>query len=154
MLYDTQKEELSNYATVLNTLGQAITDNTDFDGVPVYWDMIELIPDNMPTSAIVLQGKPYQLDETGCTYERQLDIIIIHNTDYAREITLRLVSYAESMYRVINDLLITTNLDMKFLQTSEIRALRNNREDSESYKGSKTLFSSLIVMSFLLRYDV
>ena len=154
MLYDTQKEELSNYATVLNTLGQSITDNTDFDGVPVYWDMIELIPDNMPTSAIVLQGKPYQLDKTGCIYERQLDIIIIHNTDYAREITLRLTSYAESMYKVIKDLLITTNLDMEFLQTSEIRALRNNREDSESYKGSKTLFSSLVVMSYLLRYDI
>ena len=63
MLYDTQKEELSNYATVLDTLGQAITDNTEFEGVPVYWDMIELMPDNMPTSAIVLQGKPYQIDK-------------------------------------------------------------------------------------------
>ena len=76
MLYDTQKEELSNYATVLDTLGQAITDNTEFDGVPVYWDMIELMPDNMPTSAIVLQGKPYQLDETHCLYEKQLDMEI------------------------------------------------------------------------------
>lgn len=154
MLYDTQKEELSHYATALDTLGQAITNNTDFDGVPVYWNMVELTPDNLPTSAIVLQGKPYQLDETRCLYEQQVDIIIIHNTDYPREITLRLTSYAESMYRTVNDLLLTSNIDLKFLQASEIRALRNNREDTESYKGSKTLFSSLIVLSYLLRYPI
>lgn len=154
MLYDVQDEELSKYATILDTLGQAITDNTDFDGVPVYWNMIELMPDNMPTTAIILQGKPAQLDDTGCIFEKQLDILIVHNTDYAREITLRLTSYAESMYKVINNLLLTSNLDLTHLQTSEIRALRNNREDTESYKGSKTLFSSLIVLSYLLRYDV
>lgn len=154
MLYDIQNEELSKYATILDTLGRAITDDTAFDNVPVYWDMIEIMPDNMPTSAIVLQGKPYRVDRTGCVYEKQLDIIIIHNTNNAREITLRLTSYAEEMYRVIKDLLITSNLDLEFLQTSEIRALRNNREDTESYKGSKTLFSSLIVLSYLLRYDI
>ena len=143
---------MSKYAIVLEQLGTAITDDTDFNKVPVRWDMIELIPDNMTTTEIVLQGKPYRLDATGCVYERQLDIIIIHNTNHPRSITLRLTKYAETMKDIIDNLLLTSNLDLTFLQTSEIRAMRNNREDAESYKGSKTLFSSMIVLSYLLRY--
>lgn len=145
-------ENMSKYAIVLEQLGTAITDDTDFNKVPVRWDMIELIPDNMTTTEIVLQGKPYRLDATGCVYERQLDIIIIHNTNHPRSITLRLTKYAETMKDIIDNLLLTSNLDLTFLQTSEIRAMRNNREDAESYKGSKTLFSSMIVLSYLLRY--
>ena len=143
---------MSRYAIVLEQLGIAITNDTEFNKVPVRWDMIEVMPDNMATTEIVLQGKPYKLDATGCVYERQLDIIIIHNTNHTRSITLRLTKYAETMKEIIDNVLLTTNLDLTFLQTSEIRAMRNNREDSESYKGSKTLFSSMIVMSYLLRY--
>ena len=145
-------ENMSKYATVLEELGTAITNDTDFNKVPVRWDMIEVIPDNMATTEIVLQGKPYELDATRCVYERQLDIIIIHNTNHPRSITLRLTKYAETMKDIIDELLLTSNLDLTFLQTSEIRAMRNNREDAESYKGSKTLFSSMIVLSYLLRY--
>ena len=145
-------ENMSKYATVLEQLGTAITDETTFNKVPVRWDMIELIPDNMTTTEIVLQGKPYTLDDTGCVYERQLDIIIIHNTNHPRSITLRLTKYAEDMKEIIDALLLKSNLDLTFLQTSEIRAMRNNREDAESYKGSKTLYSSMIVLSYLLRY--
>ena len=141
--------ELSNYANSLDIIGQAITDNTDFDEIPVYYDMIELIEDNMPTTAIVLQGKPFQLDATNCLFERQLDVIIVHNTDNQREVTLRLSKYAELMYQTINNIVLTTNIDLTFLQGSEIKAQRNNREDSESYKGSKTLYSSIIVLSYL-----
>lgn len=145
-------ENMSKYATVLEELGTAITNDTDFNKVPVRWDMIEVIPDNMATTEIVLQGKPYELDATKCVYERQLDIIIIHNTNHPRSITLRLTKYAETMKDIIDELLLSSNLDLTFLQTSEIRAMRNNREDAESYKGSKTLFSSMIVLSYLLRY--
>lgn len=145
-------ENMSRYATVLNTLGQAITDDTEFNKVPVRWDMVELIPDNMATTEIVLQGKPYNLDDTGCVYERQLDIIIVHNTNHARSITLRLTKYAEDMKDIIDNVVMTSNIDINFIQTSEIKAMRNNREDSESYKGSKTLYSSMIVLSYLLRY--
>ena len=44
------------------------------------------------------------------------------------------------------------SFDLKFLGGSEIGALKNNKEDSESYKGSKTLFSSMIVLSYEVRY--
>ena len=145
-------EELSKYATILEELATSITENTDFEEIPVYFDMVELTPDNMPTTGIVLQGKPYELDTTRCNYERQLDIIIIHNTDYEREITLRLSNYAEKMYDIIHNLVCSSNLDLTFLQGSEIRAKRNNREDTESYKGSKMLYSSIIVLSYLMRY--
>lgn len=143
---------LSEYAQILEELGTTITQDSRFEEIPVYWDMVELIPDNMPTTAIVLQGKPFQLDATRCHYERQLDICIIHNTNYPREITLRLSNYSEAMKEVIDNFLMVSNLDLTFLQGSEIRSLRNNREDTESYKGTKTLFSSIIVLSYLLRY--
>ena len=146
-------EELSKYVSVLDFLGQAITTDTNFHKIPVYYDMLELIADDMPTTAIVLQGKPYELDDSRCLYERQLDVIIIHNTNHPRSVTLRLTKYAEDMKDTIDNVLMTSNgFEMKFLQGSEIRAMRNNREDSESYKGSKTLYSSIIVLSYLLRY--
>lgn len=146
-------EELSKYVSVLDFLGQAITTNTNFHKIPVYYDMVELIADDMPTTAIVLQGKPYELDDSQCNYERQLDVIIIHNTNHPRSITLRLTKYGEDMKDTIEEVLQASNdFEMTFLQGSEIRATRNNREDSESYKGSKTLYSSLIVLSYLLRY--
>ena len=146
-------EELSKYASALNTLGQAITTNTNFHRIPVYYDMVELIQDDMPTTAIVLQGKSFELDDSRCNYLKQLDILIIHNTNHTRSITLRLTKYAEDMKDIIDDVMLNVNdFDLEFLQGSEIRSMRNNREDAESYKGSKTLFSSLIVLSYLLRY--
>ena len=148
-------EELSKISSIMEELGKLITnDEAHFLDVPIYYSLIELIQDNMPDTAIVLELKPFQYDISQCNYERQIDILIIHNTDYEREITLRLTKYAEDMIELINEHTLTApiNYELLFLQGSEIRAIRNNREDAESYKGSKTLFSSLIVLSYLLRY--
>lgn len=147
-------EELSKIATILEDMGKCITEDVNFKTIPIKWHMFEVSPNNMPPTVVVLEPKPFQLDDSGCNYERQLDVIIIHNTDYEREITIRLTKYSELMLDLLNEHIINNpvNYELKFLQGSEIRALRNNREDSESYKGSKTLFSSLIVLSYLLRY--
>ena len=147
-------EELSKVTTVLQDLGKLITeDEKRFLDIPVYWSMLELIADNMPTTAVVFEILPFAV-ENNCEFQRQLDIIIIHNTDYEREIILRLTKYAEDMVDLMNEHILYggANYELKFLRGSEIRAKRTNREDSESYKGSKTLFSSLIVLSYLLRY--
>jgi len=108
----------------------------------------------MPDTSVVFELKPFRYDTRNCNYERQLDIIIIHNTDYEREIILRLTKYAEDMVELLNEHMemCSGNYEMLFLQGSEIRAKRNNREDAESYKGSKTLYSSLIILTYLLRY--
>ena len=147
-------EELSKISTIFEELGDVITHDPDFEKIPIKWAMYEITPNNMPPTCIVFEAKPFEYDDTGCHYERQLDIIIIHNTNYPREITKRLSKYAELMIELLSNHILTAyhNYEMEFLQGSEIRAMRNNREDTESYKGSKTLFSSLIVLSYLVRY--
>ena len=146
-------EQLSRISEILQRIGKTITEDTErFLDIPIYWGMMELIADNMPYTAVVFEIKPFVLDDSGCNYERQLDIIIVHNTDYEREIILRLTKYAEDMIDLINEYIMTCPEDLQFLQGSEIRAKRNNRDDTESYKGVKTNYSSLIVLSYLLRY--
>ena len=147
-------EELSKINVIFEELGEVITHDSNFNKVPIKWAMYELTPNNMPPTVIVFEAKPFQYDDTGCHYERQLDILIIHNTNYPREITKRLSKYAEQMVELLDTHIKTSysNYELEFFRGSEIRATRNNREDAESYKGSKTLFSSLIVLSYLVRY--
>ena len=138
----------------MQELGKLITtDEKRFMDIPIYYSMIELIADNMPDTAVVLEILPFVI-ENNCEFQRQLDIIIIHNTDYEREIILRLTKYAEDMIDLINEhiLYAGANYELQFIRGSEIRAKKNNREDTESYKGAKTNYSSLIVLSYLLRY--
>lgn len=148
-------EELSKISNIMQSLGQLITNDEErFLDIPIYYSMIELISDNMPPTAVVFEPKPFRYDISNCNFERQLDIIIIHNTDYEREIILRLSKYAEDMVELLGEHMLVNpdNYELEFVRGSEIRAKRNNREDAESYKGSKTLFSSLIVLTYFLRY--
>lgn len=146
------EENLSKINRVFEDIGKAITHNENFDGVPIKWAMYEVSPNQMPPTMIILEAKPYQYNASGCNYERQLDIIIVHNTDNEREITKRLTKYAEEMEALIANHVPEENYQLTHIQGSEIRAKRNNKEDAESYKGSKTLFSSLIVLTYFLEY--
>lgn len=147
-------EQLSKINTVFEDLGEVITKSENFNQIPIKWAMFEVTPNNMPPTLIVFEAKPFQYKPQDCWYERQLDILIIHNTNYEREIIKRLSKYSEDLIDLLEEHMNTNigNYQLEFIQGSEIRALRNNREDTESYKGSKTLFSSLIVLSYLLRY--
>jgi len=145
-------EELSRVVSAIETIAVAINGSEDFDGVPVFYDTIEVMPDNMPDTCVVFKAKAWDNADDRCNLERQLDICILYNTDYERDIILSLSKYGEDLKELIDELVLTTNLDLTFLQGSEIYAKRNNREDTESYKGSKTLFSSMIVLSYSLRY--
>ena len=146
-------ENLSKIASIMEVLGKAITNNVDFEDIPVFWDMVELSSNNMPETCIVFSAKAWQEETPGCgVYERRFDIGIIHNTDYTREITLRLSYYAEAMKELVDEVILNSNIDLTFIGGSPIGYLKNNREDTESYKGSKTLFSSIIILSYSLRY--
>ena len=147
-------ENLSKINMVFEDLGGIITKSEEFNQIPIKWAMFEVTPNNMPPTLIVFEVKPFKYNPHDCWYERQLDILIIHNTNYEREIIKRLSKYAEDLIKLIETHMDTHigDYQLEFIQGSEIRALRNNREDTESYKGSKTLFSSLIVLSYLLRY--
>lgn len=147
-------ENLSKINLVFEELGECITKDINFKSVPIKWAMYEVSPNNMPPTLVIFEAKPFEYDVSRCNYSRQLDIIIIHNTDYEREITKRLSKYAESMIELIDNHMLSAhgNYELDFVEGSEIRAKRNNKEDAESYKGSKTLYTSLIVLSYLLRY--
>lgn len=148
-------ENLSKINTIFEEIGEVITHDKNFERIPIKWAMFELTPNNMPPTCIVFEAKPFYYDDTQCNFERQMDIIIIHNTNYPREISKRLSKYSELMVELMDSHIKSphyTNYELEFIQGSEIRAMRNNREDTESYKGSKTLFSSLVVLSYILRY--
>ena len=150
-------EELSRIATIFEELGTGIVNaelngEVPFEDIPIFWDMVEVSANTMPPTCIVFTAKTWREDKTHCHLERQLDIAIIHNTDYEREITLRLTKYSEDLKQIIDDIILNSDIDMSFRGGSPIGYLRNNREDAESYKGSKTLFSSIIILNYLLRY--
>ncbi len=147
-------EKLSKLNQIFEQLGEVITHDENFEGIPIYWGMVELTANEMPPTSIVFETIPFEYDTTHCAFETQLDIIIVHNTDYPREINKRLSKYAELMVDLINNHIINdyTPYQLQFIQGSEIRAMQNNRADAESYKGTKMLFSSLIVLSYNLRY--
>lgn len=145
----------SEYVTVLETISEAIAKdpNGDFEGIPIYYNMVELTPHSLPPTAIVLEGKPFTLDASRCMFERQLNIVILHSTRDKRQITLRLSAYAEQMKKLIDGVIMNGgDFELTFLQGSEIGYLENAKKDSENYKATKTLFTSFIVLSYLLRY--
>lgn len=148
------EEQLSRINQVYESLGDLITHDENFEDIPIYWSMFELTANELPPTAIVFENTPFGYDQNECNYETQLDIIIIHNTDYVREIIKRLSKYAESMIELMESHIINDyhTYELQFLRGSEIRAVQNNRKDAESYKGSKMLYSSLIVLSYNLRY--
>lgn len=147
-------EQLSKINIVFEELGKFITEDENFKNIPIRWAMYEVSPNNLSPTMIIFEAKPFEYDITQCNYSRQLDVIIVHNTDYEREITKRLSKYAEDMVELIETHMTGShgNYEMTFVEGSEIRAKRNNKEDVESYKGSRTLYTSLIVLSYLLRY--
>lgn len=147
-------EQLSKINQVYEALGELITHNENFEEIPIYWSMFELTVNEIPPTCVVFENTPFGYNNSDCCYETQLDIIIIHNTDYVREISKRLSKYAELLIELLNEHIINDYHDyqLQFLQGSEIRAMQNNRKDAESYKGSKMLYSSLIVLSYNLRY--
>lgn len=147
-------EQLSKINQVYEILGDLITHDKDFEGIPIFWSMFELTANEIPPTCIVFENNPFGYDTSDCCFETQLDIIIVHNTDYVREILKRLSKYSELLIELLNNHIINDyhDYELQFLQGSEIRAMQNNRKDVESYKGSKMLYSSLIVLSYSLRY--
>ena len=151
-------EKLSKIATIYETLGKAIQDYTDefdekpFDRIPIKWNMVEITPNNLPPVCVIFSGKTWREDETGCNLERQLDISITCTSKYPREIMLKLSKYSEDMKKLIDELVLTSNIDLTFLQGSEIGYLKLAKQEKMEYKNTGTVFDSIIVLSYLLRY--
>ena len=92
------------------------------------------------------------MDKTNCNYERQLDILLISTTEERREgIVGQLFYFSEVLKKIIDDYAMRTPY-LTFIEGSPIHGRAYNRESIDSYKETKQLFTSMIVLSYLLRY--
>lgn len=151
---------ISEIGKIYEQLGKAIQEyeddygNTLFKGIPIKWDMAELTPNDLPPVCIIFSGKKWREAEIDCALERQLDIAITCTSEDVREITLNLTKYSEDLKKLIDKFSLTCNFEIRFLEGSDIAYLKNIKRDQESYKTSGTVFNSIIVLSYLLRYEL
>ena len=144
----------SEYVKLLEEISEAIVKDKSgtFEKIPVYYDMVELTPHSLPPTCIAFDGKPFGWDKSNCLLERQLNIVILHSTRNKRQITERLSAYAEQLLLILREVDLPSGSELTVLQGSEIGYLENAKKDSESYKSTKTLLTSFIVVSCLVRY--
>ena len=142
----------SKIGTILEEISSEITGTETFKNTPIFYDFIELDANNLPPSCIVYKPLNWRMDKTNCNYERQLDILLISTTEERREgIVGQLFYFSEVLKKIIDDYAMRTPY-LTFIEGSPIHGRAYNRESIDSYKETKQLFTSMIVLSYLLRY--
>ena len=142
----------SKIGTILEEISAEITGTETFKNTPIFYDFIELDANNLPPSCIVYKPLNWRMDKTNCNYERQLDILLISTTEERREgIVGQLFYFSEVLKKIIDDYAMRTPY-LTFIEGSPIHGRAYNRESIDSYKETKQLFTSMIVLSYLLRY--
>lgn len=142
----------SKIGTILEEISAEITSTETFKNTPIFYDFIELDANNLPPSCIVYKPLNWRMDKTNCNYERQLDILLISTTEERREgIVGQLFHFSEVLKKIIDDYAMRTPY-LTFIEGSPIHGRAYNRESIDSYKETKQLFTSMIVLSYLLRY--
>lgn len=142
----------SRIGEILEEITDEILSTKTFKNTPVFYDFVEVDANNVPPACIIYKPLEATLDASRCNYERQLDIILLITTEERREgIVGQLHKFSEKLYECIDEYCLKTNY-LTFLQISPIHARAYNRESIDSYKETKQLFSSMIVLSYLLRY--
>ena len=140
----------SKIGDVLERISIEITNSETFENTPIFYDFIEVDANNLPPSCIVYKPLEWKLDNTGCVYERQLDIVLLITTEERREgIVGQLFMFAEKMKELIDNVEIN---GLQFRQGSPVRGFAYNRKSNDSYKEQSTVFTSMVVLSYLLRY--
>ena len=140
----------SRIGAILEEITEEILADDTFEGTTIFYDFIEVDANNVPSTCIIYKPLEATLDKTACNYERQLDIILLITTEERREgIIGQLHKYSERLKDCIDGL---RSNNLTFLQISPIHARAYNRESIDSYKETKQLFSSMVVLSYLLRY--
>ena len=146
---------MSHIADVLETIGKKITSHPNFKNVPIYWDEMELSPNSTSFPCIQFKPRSWQPNEYCDEQERILEIRILTNGEDKRKVILQLFDFEEGVRKVLDKAINSsefTFFELKLLGASEISGMTYNKNDIDSYKGTKTMFSSLIVLSYLLRY--
>lgn len=143
----------SKIGEVLEYISQEITNTETFNDTPIFYDFIELDANNLPPSCIVYKPLEWEYDISQCHYERQLDIVLLITDEDRREgIIGQLNMFSEKLDETMRDVAMTAPFYLQFLQGSPIQAFAYNRKSSDSYKETNQLFSSMVVLSYLLRY--
>lgn len=147
------KDYPSKIGEILESISKEIHATETFGKTPIFYDFIEVSPNNLPPECIVYKPLTWQLDKTGCVYERPLDIVLLITAEERRkEITAKLLMFGEKMKEVIDHFIETSTTSMQFIEGSPVVGFAYNREAPDSYKETKQLFTSMIVLSYLLRY--
>jgi len=143
----------SRIGEILEDISKEITATETFNKVPIFYDFIEVDPNSLPPYCIVYKPLEWQLDKTGCVYERQLDIVLLITTEERRQgVVGQLLMFGEKMKEVMDNVIDTSITPIRFLQGSPVTGFAYNKEAQDSYKETKQLFTSMIVLSYLLRY--
>lgn len=143
---------MSSISEVLSQINNGFEDNPNFEGVPIYWDEIELSPNSTAFPCLLLKLREWR-PSNSCSAQRILEVWIMSNTQYPRDILLELWDYEESVREVMDAVnLSKSGFDLKELGGSEVLAMRPNKANAESYKGAKDLWSNLLIIYYNLQY--
>lgn len=143
----------SRIANVLEAISEGITNSESFQDTPIFYDFIEVDPNNLPPSCIIYKPLEWETTKDGCNYQRQIDIVMLITTEERREgIIGQLFMFSEKLHEVIDEVILTSNFDLRFIEGSPIQGFQYNRRSQDSYKETSQLFTSMAVLSYLLRY--
>ena len=147
MIYDSRIGE------ILERISEEVTNTETFADTPIFYDFIEVDANNLPPTCIVYKPLEWTMDKTNCNYERQLDIVLIITTEERRDgIVGQLFSFSEKMKEIIDEVALNSSISIRFVQGSPVRGFAYNRESVDSYKETKQLFTSMIILSYLVEY--
>ena len=143
----------SRIANALELISKAVIDSPAFANTPIFYDFIEVDPNNMPSSCIVYKPLEWENTRDGCNYQRQIDIVLLITTEERREgIVGQLFKFGEDLKEIIDEVIMTSNIDLSFIQGSPVQGFQYNRRGKDSYKETSQLFTSMTVLSYMLRY--
>jgi len=143
----------SRIGEVLEAISEKITETETFVDTPIFYDFIEVDANVLPSTAIVYKPLSWQMDDTHCNYQRQLDIVLLITTEERREGVIgQLFQFGEQMKELIDEVDLPISAQLDFIQGSPVQGFAYNRKSADSYKETNQLFTSMIVLSYLLRY--
>ena len=144
---------MSKIGEIIEVIANKIVESPNFEGISIYYDDSEIEPNTVKFPCIQFKAGTWR--QTGiCESERRLDCRILVNSEKKRIAILKLWDYAEDLQETINELIYDGECpcEISFIQGSEIAVFMHANADKDSYKGTREAFSSLIVLTYLLRY--
>lgn len=143
----------SKIGEVLEDISDAITATETFADTPIFYDFIEVDANVIPPACIVYKPLEWKMDKSNCNYERQLDIVLLITAEERRDAIIgQLFSFAEKLKKIMDKVIMTSNAYIEFLQGSPVTGFAYNRKGTNSYKETPDVFTSMIVLSYLIRY--